>query len=298
MPEIFYPEHSFHIVVEERYREHPLMRNIPWGEVRVWAHNRPTEKQGATVLARMSPELPCNRNKPVLVYWDYGEGRAMAYVHKWSAAPCAPGDIAGSVELEVPSLPLDQEDDWQMAREASAEIHQLETQLRNLEIERRFRRSELRPDVDLSVGYGRQGEDEAVGSAYRNLDNESYSLSLNYNLPWGKRAMKSRLAQVEDDLVACRASLEEANQKLRQEWEGLFREIESKRAQIVLNESSVGVAEENYRIQVERNRVGLASTLDVIQAQESLLEAQLSLLNAEVAYQHTYRQLLLMAGII
>ena len=110
--------------------------------------------------------------------------------------------------------------------------------------------------------------------------------------------MKSRLAQVEDDLVACRASLEEANQKLRQEWEGLFREIESKRAQIVLNESSVGVAEENYRIQVERNRVGLASTLDVIQAQESLLEAQLSLLNAEVAYQHTYRQLLLMAGTI
>jgi len=209
-----------------------------------------------------------------------------------------PLDIAASVELEAPSLPLDQEDDWQMAREASAEIHQLETQLRNLEIERRFRRSELRPDVDLSVGYGRQGEDEAVGSAYRNLDNESYSLSLNYNLPWGKRAMKSRLAQVEDDLVACRASLEEANQKLRQEWEGLFREIESKRVQIVLNESSVGVAEENYRIQVERNRVGLASTLDVIQAQESLLEAQLSLLNAEVAYQHTYRQLLLMAGII
>ena len=99
VPEIFYPEHSFHIVVEERYREHPLMRNIPWGEVRVWAHNRPTEKQGATVLARMSPELPCNRNKPVLVYWDYGEGRAMAYVHKWSAAPCAPGDIAGSVDF-------------------------------------------------------------------------------------------------------------------------------------------------------------------------------------------------------
>lgn len=207
-------------------------------------------------------------------------------------------DIGTGVELESPPVPLDQEEDWQKVRDSSAQIRQLETQLRNLEIEQRFRRSELRPDVNFSLGYGRQGEDTAVGSTYRNLDSESYSLSLNYNLPWGKRAMKSRLAQVKDDLAAGRASLEQANQSLRQEWDGLFRELTSKRGQIDLNESSVRVAEENYKIQVERNRVGLASTLDVIQAQESLLEAQLAMLNAQVAYQHTYRRLLLLAGVI
>jgi|GEM_PF-1436518 len=209
-----------------------------------------------------------------------------------------PLDIAPGVELETPPVELDPEKDWEQAREASARIRELETQVRNLEIELGFRRSELRADVDLSLGYGRQGEDTAIGGAYRNLDNESYSLGLNYNLPWGKRATKSRLSQVEDDLAISRTNLEEANQSLRQEWEALYRELDSKRDQIALAQSTVRVAEENYNIQVERNRVGLASTLDVIQAQESLLEAQLSALNAQVAYQHTYRNILLLAGVI
>jgi len=86
-PGIFYEVHGFHIVVEEEYRDHPLMRNLPWHEIRIWAHNRPWEREGAIVLARMSPELWCNRGKPVIVYWDYGEGRSVAYVHKWHGTP-------------------------------------------------------------------------------------------------------------------------------------------------------------------------------------------------------------------
>jgi len=84
---IYYEQHGFHIVVEEEYRDHPLMRNLPWHEIRIWAHNRPWEKEGAIVLARMSPEINWNRNKPVITYWDYGEGRSVAYVHKWHATP-------------------------------------------------------------------------------------------------------------------------------------------------------------------------------------------------------------------
>jgi len=84
---IYYEQHGFHIIVEEEYRDHPLMRNLPWHEIRIWAHNRPWEREGATVLARMSPEVPYNRNKPVIVYWDYGEGRSVAYVHKWHGTP-------------------------------------------------------------------------------------------------------------------------------------------------------------------------------------------------------------------
>jgi len=99
VPQIFYPEHAYHILVESEYEGHPLMRNIPWDEMEVWAHNRPIEKEGATVLARMSPELWCNRGKPVICYWDYGKGRAMVYVHKWNGAPSGPGDIAGTQDF-------------------------------------------------------------------------------------------------------------------------------------------------------------------------------------------------------
>jgi outer membrane protein len=209
-----------------------------------------------------------------------------------------PINIEPEVDLAPIDLPLDVEADWPEVRQASSSIRDLETQLRNLEIELGFRRSELRPDYSLAVDYTRQGEDTTIGETYRNLDNQSYSLSLNYALPWGKRAGKSRLAQTEEDLAIARARLEEANQQARQRWEGLFRELDSKWVQVDLSQSSVGVAEENFQIQLERNKVGLASTLDVVQAQETLLESQLALINAQVSYQNTYRELLLLAGVI
>ncbi len=84
---ILYQEDAYTVVPKEEYKDHPLLRNIPWKEIKIWAHNRPDPKQGSTVLAEMSREIIWNRDKPVLVYWDRGEGRAVAYVHKWHGTP-------------------------------------------------------------------------------------------------------------------------------------------------------------------------------------------------------------------
>ncbi len=85
--QIYYEQHGYRVIVEPEYRNHPLMRNVPWDEIRIWAHNRPKEKEGAIVLARMSGEIVWNRNQPVIAYWDYGTGRSVAYVHKWHGTP-------------------------------------------------------------------------------------------------------------------------------------------------------------------------------------------------------------------
>jgi hypothetical protein len=99
--EIWYPRHGYHVIVDESNRDHPLVKTLSWETMpRVWAHNRPTEKEGAIVLARMSPELVWNRDKPVIVYWDFGKGRSLAYVHKWHGTPNDPGgDIPGNAEF-------------------------------------------------------------------------------------------------------------------------------------------------------------------------------------------------------
>lgn len=81
-PEIFYHYHAYTVVPKDR--DHPLMRNIPWNEIVIWAHNRPDPKPGSTVLAEMSREIVWNRDKPVICYWDLA-GRAVAYVHQWYA---------------------------------------------------------------------------------------------------------------------------------------------------------------------------------------------------------------------
>ena len=209
-----------------------------------------------------------------------------------------PINIEAETSIEPPALSLDPKADWEKVRANSREIAELETNLRLLEIEREFRLSELRTDANLAFTYSRQGERESVGSTLRNLDNESYSLTLNYRLPIGKTAYKARLGEVEKDIESTKTQLEQKYQQLRQDWENAFLELESKRTQLELAKSSVEVARENYEIQVERNKVGLAQTLDVVLAQEALLEAELSFVSAQVDYQSVYRRILRMAGLI
>ncbi len=207
-----------------------------------------------------------------------------------------PLDIAAGVEISLAELGINPEEAWPRVRAASAALKDAESTLHNAELSVGYLSSELRPDLSLTLDYGRQGEAGTAGSAMRNLDDESYSLSLIYTLPWSKRARKARLEQGKQDLKTAQANFEKVNQELRQEWEGLFRELSSKKAQLELSESNVAVARENYDIQVERNKVGLAETLDVIQAQESLLEAELGRLNAQIDHQITYLKILSMVG--
>ncbi len=81
--QIYYEKHAYTIVPKTEFQDHPLLRNIPWKEIKIWAHNRPDPKPGSTVLAEMSREIVWNRDKPVIVYWDTETGRSVAYVHKW-----------------------------------------------------------------------------------------------------------------------------------------------------------------------------------------------------------------------
>jgi hypothetical protein len=62
---------------------HPLTTGLDFSGVWVVANNRPTAKQGSTVIAEMGGDSPWNKDKPAIVYWEYGKGRSLAYVHRW-----------------------------------------------------------------------------------------------------------------------------------------------------------------------------------------------------------------------
>jgi outer membrane protein TolC len=205
-------------------------------------------------------------------------------------------DIVQDVDISPKETPLNIDGDWPRVVAVSSSLKQSQVSLYDAELNVGYLRNQLKPDLGLNVNYNRSGERGTADAAMRNLDNESYGVSLVYKLPWGKRAYKARLAQGEQDLTTAKVTLQQSEQSLRQDWEALFRELNSKRSQIALSENSVTVAQENFDIQTERNKVGLATTLDVIQAQEALLEAQLGFLRAQVDYQATYLTMMTMVG--
>jgi len=78
---LFGPQQQFHCI--PRIPNHPLTRQLPWGEVWISSSNKPTIRQGANMVGEMSPTHWVNVGKPYMCYWMVGQGISFAYVHKW-----------------------------------------------------------------------------------------------------------------------------------------------------------------------------------------------------------------------
>ncbi len=80
---VSYRDHHFRILP---VKENPITDGIRWDNMPlIWSHNRPQPKSGATVLAVTTDETVATdrKNDPVLVYWDIGSGRTLAFVWDW-----------------------------------------------------------------------------------------------------------------------------------------------------------------------------------------------------------------------
>lgn len=74
----------------DEFADHPFNLGIPWDQITINAHNRPTARPGAQVLMKTSDEVPFGgfmgtvvRDSPVVAYWDIEKGRSMALVYDW-----------------------------------------------------------------------------------------------------------------------------------------------------------------------------------------------------------------------
>jgi len=190
------------------------------------------------------------------------------------------------------------EDLWVLVQANSFDLKSLNVQLANLRLSRDQQLDKLKPQLGLSVSYGRVGSDSNLGVAATGLEDESYSVALNWAKTPGERATKAQLAQSDIDLASTELSIQDTELQLKTALRTAQRDLETKFEQIGLAENNVKVLEETYNIQLERNSVGLATMLDVIDAEEKLLGAQLALLQARVSYQERYRQIQLLAGVI
>ncbi len=198
--------------------------------------------------------------------------------------------VLGSGELSA--------DLWDLVLANSYDLKSLNMQLNNLRLSRDQQLHQLKPDVNLSLSYDRGSSDTNAGRAFTGLDEVDYGASLSWSATPGKRAARAGLAQTELDLASLDLGIQELELTLKARLRELERNLSTLYQQIGLAEGNLAVVEETLLIQQERLDVGLAVTLDVVEAQEDLLAAELALLSARVAYQQAYREILLMAGLI
>jgi outer membrane protein len=210
---------------------------------------------------------------------------------EYSLAVDADGALI-TLDGEVP------EDLWTLVEANSYDLKSLNTQLANLRLAREGQLNQLKPDLGLSLSYTRSGADTNFARAVSGYETENMGVALNWQGTPGERSQRADLAQTELDLASTELSIQDAQLQLKAGLRDLQRDLQTKYEQIGLAESSLAVVRQTYEIMQERHNVGLGVLLDVIEAQEDVLAAELALLNARVSYQQTYRELLLMAGLL
>jgi outer membrane protein len=187
---------------------------------------------------------------------------------------------------------------WDMVLANSYELKSLNTQLANLRLVREQELNQLKPDYALGLSYTRSGSDDNLGRAVSGYETENMGVTLNWNATPGERSQHADVAQTELDLASTELSIQDTDIQLKANLRELQRSLATKYQQIGLAQSSLDVVRETYDIVESRHEVGLGTTLDVVEAQEDILNAELGLLNARVSYQQSYRELMLMAGLL
>jgi outer membrane protein len=190
------------------------------------------------------------------------------------------------------------DDLWELVRTNSYDLKSLNTSLANLRLSRDQQLNQLRPNIGLSLAYGRTGNDTTATKAVAGYEDQSVQIGLNWAGKQGERSAKADVAQTNLDLASLELQIQDTELQLKTTVRGLQRDLETKRDQINIAESNLEVLKKTYDIMSERNAAGLALALDVIEAQENELNGELALLQAKVAYQEAYRKLLVMAGLL
>ncbi len=210
----------------------------------------------------------------------------------------APIQIEQLDTTEFVLFELHDRDLWQSVMDSSFALMQIENQEKNLGLSARYYENQLKPDLSLSASASTQGEDSAFSGVYGELTAaQSYSLTLNYALPWGKRDIKSKTEQNRLQLLELEARRKQVTESLRTQYDRLIRELESTLTGLDFASSNVDVAEENAGITRERQRVGLATTLDVLEAEKNLLSAKLTYLRAISDHKRADFSLRVLAGL-
>ncbi|MCB1188383.1 TolC family protein [bacterium] len=188
---------------------------------------------------------------------------------------------------------------WELVKATSFTLRSIDTTIANLKINREATLDQMEPRVDfgLSIGRGNTAEAE-FADAILGLDEESITASISWSLDRRNRDLKANLAQTQLDLENLQLNREETLLQLKQSLRSLERELDTRSRTIELQIKNVQVLRETLKITEERQRVGLATTLDVIDAQDDLLAAELSLLQARVSFQETYRSILVLADLL
>lgn len=190
---------------------------------------------------------------------------------------------------------------YKQARDRYPTTNSQELTIKQLELDLDNARRNLRPNVRIngSMGYNALTSNESYWDAIDNLpsrNGRNWSLGATYTIPWGRKAEKARFRVAQIGLENGKLTLAQLEQELIRQVRVAVSTIETNIAAVQIAANATAHAERQYEQQKARFDSGVATSLLVLQAQDTLESTRNSELVAKLTLRRAYSELQRLTG--
>ncbi|MDZ4340616.1 MAG: TolC family protein [candidate division NC10 bacterium] len=190
---------------------------------------------------------------------------------QWGGA-IMPGDPArfAPVTVDLPGVVAD-------ALQKRPEYRSAKVELANRELQFRFTRNQLLPELSLEGGVGVNGLGRNFGDANEELSSRDFyeaSVGLVLTVPLGNRAARSEFIKARLARDQAQLSLRSVELNITAEVREAVRRVEADAKRVDSTQLGRVLAEEQLRIEQKRLEAGVSTTFEVLRLQRDLTAAQ------------------------
>jgi outer membrane protein len=174
-----------------------------------------------------------------------------------------------------------------MAQTSSPAVKTAEASLISAQASYRSSKAGYWPTVSLSAGSNWTGQST---NDYKVIGRRSLNLSFSMS-PWTSLSRETQIEQRSIAVTNAEANLADLKLSLDAQMTQYLATLANAQQQFEVSRASVAAATENLRVTNERFRLGVATIIEAINAQQSLTQAQVNEIQARFSYLRTKTQL-------
>lgn len=160
-----------------------------------------------------------------------------------------------------------------------------ENAIKQLELDVQVAQNGRLPTLNVDGALGLNGSDRSFGRTYDRLastDRYNWQLGLSVSVPWGLRGDRARYRASLNTLHQYQARLQQMEQNLLVQVRSDVRAVDTNLQSVRISTQGTALAQRQYELQKARFDAGLATSRDVLQAQNDLENARVNEIQAKV----------------
>ena len=200
----------------------------------------------------------------------------------------APGTLVPTGGIAPEDVPLTAEQATAAAMQKRPELVKARVNVQSAEFTEKVSRNLVLPSLALGGSAGVAGLGSAYGGAFGDMTSGKYpewSVGINFSYPIGNSAAEADLAANRLKAAQSREGLKAVEQSVALEVRTALRALETRFRQIEVARKGVTVAEVRFDSYVKRQRLGLATTKNLLETESQMVQAKEILSGALAAFQ-------------